>query len=72
MSAAPPAERPSTVDRPEPAPVAAPARAREPWAWGRLLGLLLVAAATELVYVAFWPVSYYLTQGVDFIDEYTT
>ena len=41
-----------------------------PLAWLRLVGLLLVAALAELVYVGFWPISYYLTQGPDFTYEY--
>lgn len=40
------------------------------WAWVRLAGLLLVAAAAQLVYVAFWPLSYYLTQAPDFTYEF--
>jgi len=40
------------------------------WPWVRLALLLAVAAASELVYVAFWPLSYLLTQAVDFTYEY--
>ncbi|MDP8922736.1 MAG: hypothetical protein M3O34_07650, partial [Chloroflexota bacterium] len=39
-------------------------------AWLRLVALVVVAAASELVYVGFWPLSYYLTQAPDFTYEY--
>ncbi|MFN8524861.1 MAG: hypothetical protein U0821_17335 [Chloroflexota bacterium] len=41
-------------------------------AWARLVALMAVAGATELVYVALWPLSYLLTQGLDFTTEYVT
>jgi len=71
MTAAPtvaPAER-----QPEARPaLLSPPRPRRalPWSWVRLVGLLLVAVASELVYVAFWPLCYYLTQGVDYTYAY--
>ena len=40
------------------------------WPWLRLAGLLLVAVLAELVYVGYWPISYYLTQAPDFTYEY--
>jgi alpha-1,6-mannosyltransferase len=40
------------------------------WAWLRLAGVLLLAGLSELVYVGFWPISYYLTQATDFSYEY--
>jgi len=36
----------------------------------RLAALVLVAVATQLVYVGIWPLSYYLTQAPDFTYEY--
>ena len=72
----------TTAIRPPTAALEAPAatRPRRPaarfasrsvsWAWIRLVGLLLVAVLAELVYVGFWPISYYLTQGPDFSYEY--
>ena len=47
----------------------APVR-RDVWPWLRLLALVAVAAASEAVYVGFWPISYYLTQAPDFTYEY--
>lgn len=38
--------------------------------WLRLVVLVAVAGASELVYVGFWPMSYYLTQAPDFTYEY--
>src|SRR5919108_6181080 len=46
------------------------ARSAAPWL--RLAALLAVAGVTELVYVGFWPVSYYLSQGADFTFEYVS
>ncbi|HYU18249.1 MAG TPA: hypothetical protein VEQ11_06090 [Chloroflexota bacterium] len=40
--------------------------------WLRLAALLVVAAASELVYASFWPISYYLTQASDYTYEYLT
>jgi alpha-1,6-mannosyltransferase len=40
------------------------------WPWVRLAALLAVAVASELLYVAFWPLSYLLTQAVDFTYQY--
>jgi alpha-1,6-mannosyltransferase len=68
MTVAAPVERPAEQGRVPSAPAAA-SRAI-PWPWVRLLGLLLVAVATELLYVAFWPISYYLTQGADYTYQY--
>ncbi len=39
-------------------------------AWMRLGGVMLLAALSELLYVGYWPISYYLTQGPDFTYEY--
>ena len=40
------------------------------WPWVRLLALLVVAGASEIVYVFLWPLSYLLTQAQDFTYEY--
>lgn len=41
-----------------------------PWSWVRLVLLLLVAVASELVYLQFWPLSFYLGEGPDYTREY--
>jgi hypothetical protein len=40
------------------------------WPWVRLTALVAVAVASEVVYVLFWPLSYYLTQARAFTYEY--
>jgi hypothetical protein len=68
MTVAPTLETPAAAGaarRAGPRPVL---RSAAPWL--RLAALLLVAALTELVYVGFWPVSYYLSQGPEFTFEY--
>jgi alpha-1,6-mannosyltransferase len=57
----------------EPAAPPAPARPRaraDAGAWLRLAALVLVAGLTQLGYVGFWPMSYYLTQAPEFTYEY--
>ena len=65
--------RTETAGVPPGAPAVAPPSARaalDVRAWLRLLALVVVAAASELIYVGFWPMSYYLTQAPDFTYEY--
>ena len=51
------------------APLPRQATRISPWPWLRLVGVLVLAVVMQMVYVAFWPVSYYLTQGPDFTYE---
>jgi alpha-1,6-mannosyltransferase len=53
-----------------PASPAAPTDHAPIWPWVRLAALLVVAVASELVYVVIWPLSYLMTQAVDFTYEY--
>jgi hypothetical protein len=63
--------RPSVaVDDAEPRPTPSPAAPDRVWAWVRLGLVALLAAASELLYAAVWPLSYYLTQATSFTYEY--
>ncbi len=65
-----PLQAEAVEERPRPAPPAAPDARASVWPWVRLAALLVVALASELVYIVFWPLSYLLTQAVDFTYEY--
>jgi alpha-1,6-mannosyltransferase len=74
MAVTPELEAPPRIEsvearQPAPPPVIAPASPLV-WPWLRLATLVVVAVASELVYVVFWPLSYLLTQAVDFTYEY--
>lgn len=38
--------------------------------WVRLAALLVIAAATQLIYVFIWPLSYFMTQATDYTYEF--
>ncbi len=64
-------ERPVSVAVEAESPTAAGRLARlRPWPWVRLALVLALAGASELVYLAVWPLSFYLTQAPDFTHEY--
>ncbi len=64
---APPEERPG---RPLPARLALGSQNRAVLPWLRLAALVLVAAATQIIYVFIWPLSYFMTQATDYTYEY--
>jgi len=65
-----PAQREVAEERPDRTGPRQAASSDRFWPWVRLALLLVIAVATEVVYVCVWPLSYLLTQAVDYTYEY--